>query len=85
MALLARIMLLVVLRCVLFDPQYIVGRGYIGKERRNDKADADYMEPFWRGAFRSAIRRTSGACQGPKPKQQPHEIQRRIEMHAFPS
>jgi hypothetical protein len=85
MAPLARIVLLVVLRCVLFDPQYIVGRRYIGKEGRNDKADADYMEPFWGRALRSPIRRTSGACQGPKPKQQPDEVQRRIEMHAFPS
>ena len=38
-------MVVIVLRAEVFDTQYVVGRGYIGKQRRNNQPHADNVEP----------------------------------------
>src|SRR5581483_4216457 len=78
-------MLMILLGIEMFDTQNVVGRRDIGKQRNDDKRDADDVEPCRRtlNGGGAAERGASGARQGENAQEEPHDIERRLEMH-FP-
>ena len=48
-------MVVIVLRAEVFNTQYVVGRGNIGKQRRNNQPHADNVEPRGRALRLDAL------------------------------
>ena len=75
-------MVVIVLGAEVFNTQYVVGRGNVGKQRRNNQPHTDDMQPrryvLGTGAF--AKRHTNRGRYSDKPQHEPHHVQRCFKL-----